>query len=50
MSRLTGSIWRFPSKGASILYPLVGGAGLKVIQQAEVKDVRRVIEVLSQGN
>src|SRR5271165_473884 len=38
------------TKGRLILYPLVGGEGLKVIQQAEVKDVRRVIEVLSQGS
>src|SRR5271165_7281613 len=37
-------------EGRAILYPPVGGEGLKVIQQAEVKDVRRVIEVLSQGN
>jgi hypothetical protein len=35
-------------KGRAILHPLVGGVGLQVIQQAEVKDVRRVIEVLSQ--
>jgi Family of unknown function (DUF5995) len=34
----------------SILYPLAGREGLKIIQQAEVKDVRRVIEVLSQGS
>jgi Family of unknown function (DUF5995) len=34
--------------GRAILYPLVKGVGLQVIQQAEVKDVRRVIEVLSQ--
>ena len=33
----------------AILYPLLGREGLKVIQQAEVKDVRRVIEVLSQS-
>ena len=37
-------------KGGLILHPLAASAGLKVIQQAEVKDVRRVIEVLSQGN
>jgi len=37
-------------KGRAILYPLVGRAGLKIIQQAEVKDVRRVIEVLSQSS
>ena len=36
-------------EGRAILYPPVGGEGLQVIQQAEVKDVRRVIEVLSQG-
>ncbi len=36
-------------KGRAILHPLVTGAGLGVIQQAEVKDVRKVIEVLSQG-
>ena len=35
-------------EGRAILYPLVGGTGLQLIQQAEVKDVRRVIEVLSQ--
>ncbi len=33
----------------AILHPLLGREGLKVIQQAEVKDVRRVIEVLSQS-
>jgi|SRR5271165_972586 len=38
------------TKGRAILYPPVGGEGLKVIQKAEVKDVRRVIEVLSQGS
>jgi hypothetical protein len=37
-------------EGHSILYPLVGREGLKVIQQAEVKDVRGVIEVLSQSS
>jgi uncharacterized protein DUF5995 len=37
-------------EGNAILYPPVGGEGLKVIQQAEVKDVRRVIDVLSQGS
>jgi len=36
-------------EGGAILYPPVGGEGLKVIQQAEVKDVRRVIDVLSQS-
>jgi hypothetical protein len=35
-------------KAREILHPLVGREGLKIIQQAEVKDVRRVIEVLSQ--
>ena len=37
-------------QGSAILYPPVGGQALKVIQQAEVKDVCRVIEVLSQGS
>jgi Family of unknown function (DUF5995) len=37
-------------KGRAILHPLVGREGLKLIQQAEVKDIRRVIEVLSQGS
>lgn len=37
-------------EGRAILYPPVGAAGLEVIQQAEVKDPRRVIEVLSQSN
>ncbi len=37
-------------EGRAILYPPVGGTGLKVIQQAEVQDVRRVIEVLSQSS
>lgn len=37
-------------KAHAILYPLVGREGLKLIQQAEVKDVRRVIEVLAQGS
>jgi len=36
-------------KGLAILHPLVGREGVKIIQQAEVKDVRRVIEVLSQS-
>ena len=36
--------------GGAILHPLVGAEGLRIIQQAEVKDVRRVIEVLSQGS
>ena len=36
--------------GHSILYPLVGGEGLRIIQQAESKDVRLVIETLSQGS
>jgi hypothetical protein len=35
-------------EGGAILYPLIGGDGLKIIQQAETKDVRRVIEILSQ--
>ncbi len=35
--------------GRAILYPLVGREGLKIIQQAECKDVRLVIETLSQG-
>ena len=37
-------------EGRAILYPLVGREGLQIIQQAEVKDVRRVIEVLSQSS
>lgn len=37
-------------KGRLILHPLVAGDGLQLIQQAEVKDVRRVIEVLAQGS
>jgi hypothetical protein len=37
-------------EGRAILYPPAGGEGLKVIQQAESKDVRLVIETLSQGN
>ncbi len=37
-------------KGRAILHPLTGREGLRVIQQAEVKDVRRVIEVLAQGS
>ena len=36
-------------EGRAILYPLVGGDGLKIIQQAETKDVRLVIETLAQG-
>jgi len=36
-------------EGRAILYPPVGAAGLNLIQQAEVKDARRVIEVLSQS-
>jgi hypothetical protein len=35
-------------EGRAILYPLIGGDGLALIQQAETKDVRRVIEILSQ--
>jgi Family of unknown function (DUF5995) len=38
------------AEGGAILYPPVGATGLKVIQQAEVQDVRRVIEVLSQSS
>jgi hypothetical protein len=34
-------------EGRAILYPVVGGEGLKLIQQAESKDVRHVIDVLS---
>lgn len=37
-------------QGRAILYPPVGGEGLKLIQQAESKDVRLVIETLSQGS
>ncbi len=37
-------------KGRAILHPQVVGVGLQLIQQAEVKDVRRVIEVLSQSS
>lgn len=37
-------------QGRAILYPPVGGEGLKSIQQAETKDVRLVIETLSQGS
>ncbi len=37
-------------QGRAILYPPVGGEGLKPIQQAETKDVRLVIETLSQGS
>ncbi len=36
--------------GRAILYPPVGGEGLKVIQQAESKDVRLVIQTLAEGN
>ncbi len=36
-------------EGSAILYPLLGGEGLKIIQQAETKDVRKVIEILSQA-
>ena len=36
-------------EGGAILHPPVGAEGLKIIQQAEVKDVRRVIEVLWQS-
>jgi hypothetical protein len=34
-------------EGRAILYPLIGQPGLALIQQAESKDVRQVIEVLS---
>ncbi len=37
-------------QGRAILYPPVGGEGLRPIQQAETKDVRLVIETLSQGS
>ncbi len=37
-------------EGHAILYPPVGGDGLKIIQQAESKDVRLVIETLSQAS
>ena len=37
-------------EGRAILHPVVGGEGLKLIQQAESKDVRHVIEVLSSTN
>ena len=36
--------------GNAILHPLIGREGLAIIQQAECKDVRRVIEMLSQGS
>jgi hypothetical protein len=35
-------------EGRAILYPLIGRPGLALIQQAETKDVRQVIEILSQ--
>ncbi len=35
--------------GQAILYPVVGNDCLKLIQQAECKDVRAVIDVLSKG-
>ena len=37
-------------EGRAILYPPVGAEGLRVIQEAEIKDVRLVIETLSQGS
>ena len=37
-------------EGRAILYPPVGGEGLKLIQQAESKDVRLVIETLAKSN
>ncbi len=36
-------------QGRAILYPPFSGAGLRLIQQAETKDVRQVIEILSQA-
>ncbi len=36
-------------QGRAILYPPFAGAGLQLIQQAETKDVRQVIEILSQA-
>ncbi len=36
-------------QGRAILYPPVAGEGLKVIQQAESKDVRLIIDTLAQG-
>lgn len=36
-------------KGRAIVHPLVSRVGLQAIQEAEVKDVRRVIEVLAQS-
>ena len=36
-------------QGRAILYPPFSGPGLQLIQQAETKDVRRVIEILSQA-
>jgi hypothetical protein len=37
-------------QGRTILYPPVGGESLKPIQEAESKDIRLVIETLSQGS
>ncbi len=37
-------------EGRAILYPPIGTDGLKLIQQAESKDVRLVIQTLSQGS
>jgi len=37
-------------EGRAILYPPAGGECLKIIQQAESKDVRQVIETLSQAS
>jgi Family of unknown function (DUF5995) len=34
-------------EGRAILYPLIGREGLAIIQQAEVRDVRKVIDVLA---
>ncbi len=37
-------------EGEAILHPLLGGAGLALIQQAETKNVRQVIETLAKAN
>ena len=37
-------------KGREILHPLAGREGLKIVQQAELKDVRRIIDILSQSS
>ena len=36
-------------QGRAILYPPFSGPGLQLIQQAETKDVRQVIDILSQA-